>query len=161
MNSNALAVLGIDVILEEEEERQLQKNKKVKKKIWSKHWFINRNKFSNKKLLKRLKESEPQDYKNYMRMSDQTFNDLLSKVKVYIEKMGTIMREAISVENRLAITLRFLATGNSFEDMKFSYAVSPQSISCIVIETCEAIIKVLKDFIKVRQLKIVFLASVT
>ncbi|XP_018804797.1 PREDICTED: uncharacterized protein LOC108978796, partial [Bactrocera latifrons] len=61
------------------------------------------------------------------------------------------MREAISAENRLAITLRFLATGNSFEDLKFSTAISAQAIGKIVIETCEAITKVLKDSIKLPK----------
>lgn len=61
------------------------------------------------------------------------------------------MREAISVNERLSITLRYLATGNTFEDLKFLSAVSPQSISSIVLETCQAIIISLKTYIKVRK----------
>ena len=49
------------------------------------------------------------------------------------------MRGAIDVETRLSITLRFLANRNSFEDLKFFYAVSPQCIGQIIIETCDAI----------------------
>ena len=62
------------------------------------------------------------------------------------------MRDAIKVETRLSM-LRFLANGNSFEDLKFFYAVSPQSIGIIVIETSKAIIKVLKNYIQVKILK--------
>lgn len=61
------------------------------------------------------------------------------------------MREAISVNARLSITLRYLATGNTFEDLKFLSAISPQSISSIVLETCQAIITSLKTYIKVRK----------
>ncbi|XP_039968579.1 putative nuclease HARBI1 isoform X2 [Bactrocera tryoni] len=86
-----------------------------------------------------------------MRMSDEVFYDLLLKVKVFIEIEDTIMRKAISAENRLAITLRFLATGISFEDLKFPTAISAQAIGKIVIETCKAIIKVLKDSIKLPK----------
>lgn len=87
-------------------------------------------------------------------MTDEIFNDLLSKVSIYIQKQDTIMMMSIPASDRLAITLRFLATGRSYEDLKFSTAVSPQAIGKIVIETCEAIVKVLKPFMKVCILNI-------
>ncbi|XP_041361954.1 uncharacterized protein LOC121377926 [Gigantopelta aegis] len=52
---------------------------------------------------------------------------------------------------RLSITLRFLATGNTFEDLKFISAISPQSIGRIVIETCEAIISCLKSYVQLPR----------
>lgn len=88
-------------------------------------------------------------------MDDETFQHLLQKVKPLIIKKDTFMRDAINVETRLSITLRFLATGNSFEDLKFSYAVSPQSIGKIIVETCDAISTVLNDYIKVCFIKII------
>lgn len=60
------------------------------------------------------------------------------------------MRAAITQSERLSVTLRFLATGNSFEDLKFSSYMAPNFISKIVIETCEALVLCLKEFIKVR-----------
>jgi hypothetical protein len=68
-----------------------------------------------------------------------------------IEKMNTTMRDAIPPSQRLSITLRYLATGNSFEDLKFTNAISPQSIGIIVMETCTALIHSLKNYIKVRK----------
>lgn len=62
------------------------------------------------------------------------------------------MREPISPEERLSLTLRFLASGQSFEDLKFLTAIAPQTIAIIVMETCEAIISVLKDNIKVSKI---------
>lgn len=61
------------------------------------------------------------------------------------------MREAIFVNERLSITLLYLATGNTFVDLKFFSATSSQSISNIVQETCQAIITSLKTYIKVRK----------
>jgi hypothetical protein len=49
------------------------------------------------------------------------------------------MRDSLWVEERLALTLRFLATGRVFEDMKFSVTIFPPAISQAVIETCEAL----------------------
>jgi hypothetical protein len=50
------------------------------------------------------------------------------------------MRDAISAEERLVTTLRFLATGRSYEDLKFSCVISPQLLGKIIPETCRAII---------------------
>ncbi|KAK9719944.1 DDE superfamily endonuclease [Popillia japonica] len=61
------------------------------------------------------------------------------------------MRDAIPPSQRLSITLPYLATGNPFEDLKLTSAVSPQSIGIILLETCSAIIHSLKDCIKLPQ----------
>ncbi|VEN34344.1 unnamed protein product [Callosobruchus maculatus] len=37
------------------------------------------------------------------------------------------MRQSISPQERLTATLRFLAAGRSYEDLKFSVAISPPS----------------------------------
>ncbi|VEN60267.1 unnamed protein product [Callosobruchus maculatus] len=45
------------------------------------------------------------------------------------------MKRSISPHERLAATLRFLATGRSYEDLKFSVAISPQALGQIIPET--------------------------
>ena len=47
------------------------------------------------------------------------------------------MRDSLSVEERLALTLRFLATGRALEDMNFSVTISSSAISQAVFEKCE------------------------
>ena len=51
------------------------------------------------------------------------------------------MRDAIPLSQRLSITLRYLATGNTFEDLKFISAISPQLIGIIVMETFTPLIQ--------------------
>lgn len=67
------------------------------------------------------------------------------------EKKNTLIREAIPPFQCLSITLRYLATGNILEDLKFYSAISPQSLSLVIMETCNAIIQVLRHIIKVRK----------
>ncbi|XP_040197540.1 uncharacterized protein LOC120930419 [Rana temporaria] len=63
----------------------------------------------------------------------------------YITRQDTVMREAISAEQRLVATLRYLATGRSLQDLKFSTGISPQALGLIIPDTCSAIIQVLQD----------------
>ncbi|KAJ8953456.1 hypothetical protein NQ318_023575 [Aromia moschata] len=77
-------------------------------------------------------------------MDYNTFKELLDLVKPFIEKQNIFMRDAVTPEQRLMATLRFLATGRSFEDLKYSFVISPQLIGKIIPETCCAIYKILK-----------------
>lgn len=138
-----LAMVMMAACADEAEEQATKR-----RRIWSKEWLLERPKFSNMELLEKLHQTEPLDFQNFLRMDIETFEALLDLVTPYIKKKDTVMREAITPKARLAVTLRFLATGNSFEDLKFSSAISPQSIGEIVIETCEAICVVLKDCVK-------------
>lgn len=67
------------------------------------------------------------------------------------------MREAITPQERLAATLRFLATARSYEDLKYSNIISPQTVSYNIPETCQAIYEVLRrDGLKVSKSPVVF-----
>ena len=54
---------------------------------------------------------ETSSYRNFVRMDVATFEDLLRVIAPRITYQDTVMRQAISPGERLAVTLRFLATG--------------------------------------------------
>jgi hypothetical protein len=54
---------------------------------------------------------DPKSLHQFLRMSGDTFDDLLHIVGPYLEKQNTNFKEAIPPEERLAVTLRFLAQG--------------------------------------------------
>ncbi|KAL4718659.1 hypothetical protein ACJJTC_013388 [Scirpophaga incertulas] len=106
--------------------------KKKKRSVWVKKY---RQQYSHMTLIEELRDNYPDDFKNYLRMDNQLFNMLLNKIKHKISKQDTVMRESIDARARLAATLRYLATGRSFEDLKFSTGISAPSLSKIIPET--------------------------
>jgi hypothetical protein len=50
-------------------------------------------------------------FKNFTRMSAVEVQNLVNMLSPVIGKQGTTMRNAIPVEERVIVTLRFLATG--------------------------------------------------
>ena len=124
------------------------KKRKLRSK-WAKDWLLKRNNLSHINLLKERK-LEPDDWYNYLRMDSEAYLELLQKVTPRIRKCDSVMRRAITPHERLSVTLRFLATGRSYEDLKFSAAISPQALGVIIPETCAAVYEVLKkDYLKV------------
>jgi hypothetical protein len=95
-------------------------------------------------------------FKKFTRMSLADFEYLLQKVEPIISKKNTRLRESIPARTRLAITLRFLASGDSFESLHFLFKISSSLISRIIPEVCMALNNVLKDEIKVSSKKILY-----
>jgi hypothetical protein len=115
-----------------------------------KEWLKKRNKYTHENLLKDLRLSELSGFQNFLRLDTTSF-ELLKMIMPRIEKRNTIMRYAISPSQYLSITLCYLASGNNFEDLKFTSTISPQSLGITVMETCTALIHSLRDYKRVRK----------
>nr|CAI5865359.1 unnamed protein product [Callosobruchus analis] len=88
-------------------------------------------------------------FQNFTRMSSTDFEELLLMVGPIIRKINTNMREAIPEKVRLAICLRYLASGDSYRSLMYTFKISDSTISLIVPEVCNALNEVLKGYIKV------------
>ena len=97
--------IEVAVALTAEEETHVPRRKRAK---WSKEWFLQRSKFGQTKLLRELSHNEPRDFKNFLRMDVEPFNELLQMVVPLIEKQSTNMRQPISPTN---ISLGLLGRG--------------------------------------------------
>lgn len=88
-------------------------------------------------------------FQNFVRMTATDFEELICLIGLKIAKCNTNYRDAIPVADRLAVTLRFLGTGDSYVSLSYTFKISKQLIRVIVPEVCQAIIEALKDHIKV------------
>lgn len=71
----------------------------------AKQWLLNRENYTHKVLLNELGVSEPNDFRNLIRMNADMLEELLTFIAPQIERWDTIMWNAIPVGQRLSITL--------------------------------------------------------
>lgn len=133
--------------LEEEEEQEYQR-----RTMWVQELYLERDESGFFKSFEMIfRSNRPDRFKDFVRMDPDDFDFLLERVRPFIEKQDTRFRKSISAAERLTVTLRYLATGDSMHSLSFLFKISVPSISSIVHEGCEAIYQVLKDgFLKVR-----------
>ncbi|XP_069841000.1 uncharacterized protein [Dendropsophus ebraccatus] len=72
-------------------------------------------------------------------MPMDAFDKLVEILGPHLKKQDTEMRKAITPKERLMITLRFLATGESFASLHLQFRVGTSTISAIVRSTCHVI----------------------
>nr|XP_018906464.1 PREDICTED: uncharacterized protein LOC109036594 isoform X2 [Bemisia tabaci] len=109
------------------------------RKVWSKNWLLKKNTSLLQYVNTDILEEDPLTYTNFLRMNDATFNKLLRMIEHRITKQNTNMRESISARKRLQITLRYLASGDSFTSLGLIGLIHRTTVSQIVKETLEAI----------------------
>jgi hypothetical protein len=140
----AVAALIIALLLKKRSKRRRTR------RVWVRQWIRNRpTQGAYNHLLRELRMTDSSGFRNFLRMDECTFEVLLAKVAPLITHKDTKMRKAIPAGERLALTLRFLSTGESFVSLQYLYRIASQTVGKIVLETCEAISSVLEDCIKV------------
>ena len=88
-----------------------QRRRKDEKRVWTRPWISMRDhRGAYHCLLKELRLGDKPSYKNFLRMDEPTFEELLHKVEPLITKQDTHLRDSIPAAERLALTLRFLAS---------------------------------------------------
>ena len=89
-----------------------RRRRRKERKIWVRSWIQRRiQQGSYQNLVQELAQEDKEMYRRYFRMDEVTFDEIVSQITPHIIKQDTCMRKSISPKERLAITLRFLATG--------------------------------------------------
>ena len=137
----AAALMLFALLLEENESVPKKRNRK----IYMRDWISRREeKGAFHQLVKELELEDPLAYRNFFRVTKSQFYFLVDKVSPLITKRDpppplNHLRPPIKPDERLAVTLRYLATGESFHSLEYNFRISRQTISSIVTETCDAL----------------------
>ena len=133
-----------------EEQRKIKK--RVRRNVWV-HPFLQRRlehgHYDN--LMQELAKETPELFRNFTRTSENLFNEIVEKVTPHIEREETYFRKPLPAGLRVAITLRFLATGDTYISLQYNFRVSHSAISRLVPETCKAIAKVYSEELMLPQ----------
>lgn len=117
--------------------------------VWVRDWLKNRESDGvYHKLLQELRNGDcgEQDlFFDFTRMSYADFELLLQLVAPLIAISDTVMQRAITASERLALTLHYLSTGQSFHSLQYLFRLPQCTISKIIPPVLDAIWLVLKD----------------
>lgn len=96
-----------------------RQHRTINRKKWIDSWLVQYGTESidglwYEKVFDEWAKSNPERFKRTFRLPPAIFNQLLGLVEPIITKQDTVMRRAVPPEKRLAITLKYLATGASF-----------------------------------------------
>lgn len=129
--------------------------KKKKRSYWMRRTLKAREKYSATNYLEDL--GIDGCLEDFIRMNSSEFEYLQNLVGAKIGKLDTNFRKSVSVTERLAVTLRFLASGSSYKSLGDVFKLSDQVISIIVPQVCEALNEVLQECIKVCKSNNIFI----
>ena len=124
--------------------RSKRKFRRQQKRVWVRKIFQSRStKGEYHALITEMKLSDHESFYRYFHMTPQRFSHLLSLVCPSIRRQDTSFRSAIPPDERLAITLRYLVTGDSMQTISFSYRVGHSTVSGIIESTCDSLWNIL------------------
>ena len=87
-----------------------------------------------------MKEIDKQNFFGFVRMSPNRHDHLQELIKPMIMKKNAV-RAPIPADERLAIALRFLASGESQTSLSYYFKIVKATVCGIVEKVCEAIWK--------------------
>ncbi|XP_013386500.1 putative nuclease HARBI1 [Lingula anatina] len=131
MNQTAIALI-----------KRRRRRRRRPRRYWVRPWLSvpRRLQFGNyNQLLQELRLEDESAFHNYLRMEPAMFDEILGRVGPRIAKLNTNFRASLEPGLKLAITLRFLATGDRYTSLQYQYRVSLSAISKFVPEVCRAI----------------------
>ena len=95
-------------------------------------------------IVEELRVEDTASYREMIRMDYETFQDILTAITLKISKKQKQRgHKVISPAERLTLTLRYLATGESFKSLHYQFRIGRATISYIVREVCQAIFQTL------------------
>ena len=124
-----------------------RKKKRRGRAVWIKSWIATRETQGAFHCLLKDLTSDPEHFLNYQRLDLATFEQLVEKLNPILKKKDTCMRDAITPSAQLAVTLRFLATGESYTSLQYQFRINKGILSLIIPKVCKELSVVLCDVI--------------
>ena len=129
-----LKIIQVLLLVDDLEDEKGRNRERI---IWTRSWIRRREErgvYHDHQLIRELALEDEPAFARHFRMDKSKFDDLVGRIAVHIERQPTIMRTPISPGERLAVTLRYLATGETFSSLESQFRISRTAISEIIFE---------------------------
>ena len=123
----------------------LEEEEETKGRVMTRSWLKKREELGYfTSIVRELQLEDTERFKETVRMNFKHFNKILNLIAPDITPQEIIGgNKVISDAGPLTVTLRFLATGETFQSLTFQFHISDRAIPYIVKEVCNTIVKYL------------------
>ena len=107
--------------------------------MWVRPWLLQREeRGAYHNIMADLYATDIPGFTNYMRMTPEFFEMIKTRLEPHLARQATNYRAPISVGEKLALTIRYLATGESYTSLSCQFRVGRSTISKFLPEVCRA-----------------------
>ena len=78
-----------------------------------------------------FRREDPTEFKQFLHIDSKTFDELLGLWSIQLQT-NTTMRDALEPRLKLAVTIRFLATGACYTDLQHLFRIHKSTLSKII-----------------------------
>ena len=141
-----IAVIEVEIamyLMEKETSDRESTRKKIKPRRWYvRPWIQEREQHGHYHiLLQQCRMRDLDTFRYLVRMEPDMFDKILARIRHRIVKQDTNFKKAIEPGVKLAVTLRFLATGEAYKSLATTFRVGRNTICLFVPQVLEAIIQ--------------------
>lgn len=121
---------------------RVQRRRRQRRTVWVRPWVQRRIELGQyARLMEELRLEDVRGFRNFLRVDPAMFQELLLRLTPRLTKMDTFYRKAMSPGLKLAVTLRYYASGDSYHSLMYSFRVPHNTLSRVIPEVSEAIIE--------------------
>lgn len=132
--------------LQQTVDRRRRERRRRDRVVWVRQWILRRPEHGlYEKLMVELRNEDPRAFKHFMRMPPAMFDEVVQRLTPRLTKQDTNYRASLEPGLKVAITLRHLASGNTYRNMQYAWRVPHNTISVVVREVVKAIIEEYTD----------------
>ncbi len=130
------------VIIAQFDRQNKKKNKNpTVKRLWRKGWIGKREELGEyHNLMRELAADDVGTFIGYLRMDPDMFHVVVERLRPLLTKQDTHMRKALEVGLKVAVTLRFYATGMAYKDLETSFRIGHNTVGGIINDVTQAIL---------------------
>ena len=88
----------------------------------------------------RTEEEDVKGFRNFLRMDYEIYQEILTRIEHRINPKKSMYRKPLTAGIKLAITSRYLASGDSYHSLMYGFRVAHNTISKVIRQVCDAIV---------------------